>query len=1252
MFVEQLNAARLFGGSFFGGLGSGSGFGGGLCLGGSLGGGELGLLLGYFLSLGFVLGFLSLETLLGGGGGSCCRLGLDGCQFGIFLSLPGVEATFGFGLIESAFLNTAIEVVHQKHAFCGKNGAYGVGGLCADCHPIQSPFEVKSNCSRISVRIIGTYPFNKSTISWCPAIGDDNWIERIVFTTMTLQSDFCCHLLCLFGFVLFCAAKLQFYFCSTKYRRPNLAKIPLKTAKKGRETTSCGHHIKLAAPTITILQFFAYLCGMNEEALSRMMLKDTSFQALMQHRVFNVLLIASRYDAFMMEEDGRVEEQLYNEYVALNLSSPPRVTRVSTMAEAVECIKAKPFDLIIAMPGGDISETFAGASDLKAVCPSVPVVVLTPFSKEVSRRLEDQDMSNVDFVFSWLGNMDLLLAIIKLLEDRLNADDITNVGVQMILLVEDSVRFYSSVLPHIYKFLLKQSLLFSTEALNQHEQMLRMRGRPKVMLARDFEEAVTLYERYGSNMLGVISDVSFTREGTKDALAGIKLAKWLRERDPYLPIIIESSETENAARVAEFNGVFVDKNSKKLSVDLGEAIMDNFGFGDFTIRDPGTHEPIMTIRNLKDMQRNIFDIPADALLAHASHNDISRWLYSRALFPIADVVKRHTFESIDEAPAVKQLFFDLIVKYRKMKNRGVVAVFKKERFDHYSNFARIGQGSLGGKGRGLAFIDSIIKKNPVCDNFEGATISIPRTVVLCTDIFDEFMSSNGLYPLALSNRPDEEILQAFLTATLPASLRDDFMALFEVVDRPFAVRSSSLLEDSHYQPFAGIYSTYMVPYTDNTALRLQWLAQAVKGVYASVFYRSSKTYMAATSNVIDQEKMAVIIQEVIGENHGDYYFPTFSGVGRSLNYYPIGDEKATEGVAEIAVGLGKYIVDGGRGLRFSPAHPDHVLQTSTLDLALRDTQRYLFAMPSAKKGFSVEVDEGASLERLPVQQFAGTGALRYTVSTYDAADGILKDYEEGNGRRVVTFANVLRDKVFPLAPAIEFMLRQGQNAMQRSVEIEFAGNIYAKADAAGIKGHIYWLQIRPIIDNRSQVGDDIELIPDSRLIARSDSALGHGNIEGVRTIVYVRPSAFDSADNSTTAATIARLNDDLTAEGEPYMLIGPGRWGSSDKALGIPVRWADISGARVIAEAAVGNYRVEPSQGTHFFQNLTSMGVAYLTIDQAAGHGFCDSAWLDSLPAIYDDGKVRMVRFDEPLHIAVNGRSGNAIVEKPDLQSN
>lgn len=991
---------------------------------------------------------------------------------------------------------------------------------------------------------------------------------------------------------------------------------------------------------------------MNEEALSRMYLKETSFQALMQHRVFNVLLIASPYDAFMMEEDGRVEEQLYNEYVSLNLSSPPRVSRASTMAEALNVMAIKPFDLVIAMPGGELSETFTGAAEMKRRFPTVPFVVLTPFSKEVSRRLAMEDLSNVDYVFSWLGNMDLLLAIIKLLEDKLNVEDVSDVGVQAILLVEDSVRFYSSVLPHIYKFLLKQSKLFSTEALNQHEQMLRMRGRPKVMLARNYEEAVNLYSKYGSKMLGVISDVSFMREGVKDSKAGLRLAQYFREQDPYLPIIIESSEIANAPDVKNFGGVFIDKNSKKLPVDLGDAIMNNFGFGDFIIRDPHNLRPIMTIRNLKDLQKMIFDIPAESLLYHASRNDISRWLYSRALFPIADVVKRHRFRHIEDAPAVKQLFFDLIVKYRKMKNRGVVAVFQKDRFDHYSNFARIGQGSLGGKGRGLAFVDSIIKKNPICDNFNGLTISIPRTVVLCTDIFDEFMAENGLYPLALSDTPDEEILQAFLAARLPARVREDLVALFDVVDRPLAVRSSSLLEDSHYQPFAGIYATYMVPYSNNTEDRLKWLTDAIKGVYASVFYAASKSYMTATSNVIDQEKMAVIIQEVVGEDHNGYYFPSFSGVGRSLNYYPLGDEQPEDGVVEIAVGLGKYIVDGGRGLRFSPLHPEHTLQTSTLDLALRDTQTRFFALaPDMKENFSIQLDEGSNLVRKNIQDFAGTGALRYMVSTYDHINQFLRDCEDGRGRRVVTFANIFRDKVLPLAEALDFMLKNGQIAMQRPVEIEFAGNILVKPTPVGIKAHLYWLQIRPIIDKKNLISDEVLDRPDQELILRTTTALGNGMIEGVRTIVYVRPELFNSLNNQKTVEVIRNINARFQKEGRGYVLIGPGRWGSSDPALGIPVKWADISAARLIVEAAVKGYRVEPSQGTHFFQNLTSFGVGYFTVDPEGGQGYIDNEYLNGLEAIYEDEFVRVVEFDDPVGIAINGRSGLGTVVKPEFNA-
>lgn len=981
---------------------------------------------------------------------------------------------------------------------------------------------------------------------------------------------------------------------------------------------------------------------MNEDSLSRLYLKDTAFQNLMQRRIYNVLLIASPYDAFMMEEDGRVDEQIYFEYVALNLSSPPRITRAVNITEALATLAVKHFDLIIAMPGNDISDTFAGARRAKEICPDTPFIVLTPFSKEVSRRIRLEDLSGVDYVFSWLGNLDLLLAIIKLLEDKMNADnDITDVGVQLILLVEDSVRFYSSVLPYLYKFVLQQSKAFSTEALNDHEKMLRMRGRPKVMLARSYEEALDIYNRYSENVLGMISDVSFSREGKKDSLAGIRLAEIIHQNDPFLPIIIESSEESNRKYVGAFNGIFINKNSKKLPVDLGEAIKKNFGFGDFIIRNPKTGEEITRIHDLKGLQSKIFQIPSDALYDHARRNDISRWLYSRALFPIAEIIRRHRFDSVDDAPAARQLFFDLIVKYRRMKNRGVVAVFKRGRFDNYSNFARIGEGSLGGKGRGLAFIDSIIKKNPVCDNLDGINIAIPRTVVLCTDIFDEFMELNNLYPIALSNAPDSEILNAFLNARLPHRLVGDFLSLADTFDRPLAIRSSSLLEDSHYQPFAGIYSTYMIPRVRDNKTMLRLLGNAIKGVYASVFYADSKAYMTATSNVIDQEKMAVIIQEVVGSKHDKYYFPSFSGIGRSLNYYPINDEQTDDGVAEVAVGLGKYIVDGGLSLRFSPRHPAKVLQTSTLDLALRDTQTMMYALDMENVDNDFKVDDSFNLAHVRVNDIARTGALRLMVSTFDFRDNVIRDSDFGDGRKVVTFANILTHNAFPLAKAIEFMLTTGQNEIVRPVEIEFAGEIGDPKSAH--KGTIYWLQIRPIIDKKEFIDNSSFEVPESNVIIKSSKALGHGLTDNISRIVYVRPQLFSSTKNQAIAREIEKINRAFADRDENYILIGPGRWGSSDVNLGIPVKWPHISASRLIVEMPFGNYRIEPSQGTHFFHNLTSFGVGYFAVDPSSDD-VCKLDVLDNMNAEYESDNIRIVSFPKPLCIVLNGIKGNGIV--------
>lgn len=964
----------------------------------------------------------------------------------------------------------------------------------------------------------------------------------------------------------------------------------------------------------------------------------------MQKRVFSVLLIATPYDAFMMEEDGRVEEQVYFEYVSLNLSSPPRFTMVANYEEAFRMLTSKHFDLIMAMPGVDISETFTQAKEIKRYYPTIPIVVLTPFSKEVRRRIANEDLAGVDYVFSWLGNVDLILAIIKLMEDRMNADhDILEVGVQCILLVEDSIRFYSSLLPHLFKHLLKQSREFSTEALNDHERMLRMRGRPKVLLARDYEEAQQLFDRYGSDMLGIVSDMRFPRAGEKDPQAGLRLAAYVHERNPFIPIIIESQEKENRRLAEAMRLTFLDKESKTLPIDLGKAVDLLFGFGDFIVKDPLTGNELMRFHELKDLQMAVNNIPSEALFRHCANNDFSRWLYSRAIFPVAEALKSLRFDTMDQAPGVRKQILDAILQYRRMKNRGVVAIFRKGRFDRYSSFARIGQGSMGGKGRGLAFIDQIIKRNPAFDNLDGVSIMIPRTVVICTDIFDEFMESNSLYPIALSDAGDEEILRAFLAAKLPKSLKEDFEYLYDVIDRPLAVRSSSLLEDSHYQPFAGIYSTYMIPHLPDRDSMLRQLCNAVKGVYASVFFADSKQYMNATSNVIDQEKMAIIIQEVVGEDHGDYYYPSFSGVGRSLNYYPIGDEQAEEGVVEVAAGLGKYIVDGGLALRFSPKHPGKVLQTSTVQLALRDTQRQIYALQQTE-ATDFKTDDAFNLKKIPVAEAFKTGALKYLVSTFDLQDNMIRDSEFGTGRKLVTFANVLKQEVFPLAKAAEMMLAQGQYEMGRPVEIEFAGIISPDAVKSARKGQIYWLQMRPIVDRKEMLDDSLLDIPDSELLVKSDSALGHGLMDNVMTVVYVRSEGFDPSGNVELAQEVGDLNRLLTEAGKPYILIGPGRWGSSDHSLGIPVRWPQIAGARVIVEYAMKGYRIEPSQGTHFFQNLTSFGVGYFTVDPAAGNGFFREDYLNSLPAVYEKGPLRVVEFENALTIAINGRKGVGVV--------
>lgn len=982
--------------------------------------------------------------------------------------------------------------------------------------------------------------------------------------------------------------------------------------------------------------------------------KDVSFANLMMWRIYNVLIIANPYDAFMLEDDGRIEEKVYNEYMELGLRHPPTFTQASTIEEAEKILTTVPIDLVICMPGNADNDAFAVARKVKAQFPNISCVVLTPFSHGITRRIEHEDLSVFDYVFCWLGNTNLIISIIKLIEDKMNIqNDIDEAGVQMIMLVEDSIRFYSSILPNIYNYILAQSKNFATEALTRHETSLRMRGRPKVMLARTYEEAWQLYEKYKNNLQGVITDVRFPMKSTdsklnpvfeeKDAEAGLKLVRAIRAEDEFLPLIIESSESENRERAEAEGFLFVDKNSKKMSVDLRNLFEEYMGYGDFIFRQPGTREEVMRVRNLKDLQDNIFKIPRDSMLYHVSRNHVSRWLSARALFPIAAFLKEITWNKLQDVDQHRQIIFDAIVEYRRMKNAGVVAVFNRHRYDKYAHFARIGDGSLGGKGRGLAFLDNIIKLQPELHRFTNATVQIPKTVVLCTDIFDSFMDQNNLYQIAFSDAPDEEILAAFQRAQLPDTLIEDFFAFFDATNAPIAIRSSSLLEDSHYQPFAGIYSTYMIPLLDDKQEMLRMLAAAIKAVYASVYYRDSKAYMTATSNVIDQEKMAVILQEVVGKQHGDYFYPNISGVLRSLNYYPINDEKAEEGIASLAFGLGKYIVDGGQTLRVNPYHPGKVLQTSDKGIALRDTQTSFYAIDMHNVATHFSVDDGFNIAEREIKTAEKEGSLFALASTYDPFDDIIRPGIYEGGRKIISFAGVLEHGVFPLPELMQLAMKYGQEAMRRPIEIEFACNLNPNRT-----GEFHLLQIRPIVDAHLALDKDLSTIPDATCLLRSPMSLGQGVNEEITDVLYVKThDDFSGANNPKIALEIEAINKRYLDEGRNYILIGPGRWGSREEWLGIPVKWSHISAASLIVEVALKNYRIDPSQGTHFFQNLTSFGVGYFNINPYTDIGFFRNDLLDAMPAMEETEYIRLIRFPRPLKIMMDGKKQEGVVQLP-----
>ncbi|MEA3316425.1 MAG: PEP/pyruvate-binding domain-containing protein [Bacteroidota bacterium] len=973
---------------------------------------------------------------------------------------------------------------------------------------------------------------------------------------------------------------------------------------------------------------------------------DTSFNLLMQRRIHKILLIASSYDAFMLEEDGRIDEQIFNEYVSLNLRYPPVFVLANSAEKAFEILQEDSIDLVITMLRIGEEDTFKLANDIKSNHPEVPIVVLTHFSREVTMQLEKVDLSAIDYVFCWLGNADLLLAIIKLIEDKMNVQhDVDVVGVQTILLVEDSIRYISSYLPNIYKIIFKQSKEYMREALNEHQKMLRMRGRPKILLATNYEDALKLYEEYKYNLLGVISDMNYKRNGIKEKLAGVRLGKKVRKDDEFIPFLIQSSDMENKKYAEELNFGFIHKYSKSLSIELRNYIIKQFAFGEFKFINPKDGKVVGKANDLQELQQMIVNVSDESLEYSASRNELSKWLNARAIFPIAQLFKYIQLSDFNNLKEAREYIYHSITSYRMSKGRGVIAKFDKNSFDEYLIFSRIGDESIGGKARGLAFINAIIKKNNIFNKFKDVIITIPRTVVLSTDVFDEYMESNDLYKIGLSDIPNEEILKAFAKAKLPSRVYQDLYAFISVVKNPIAIRSSSKLEDSHYQPFAGIYSTYMIPKAEDTTLMIEMLSDAIKSVYASVYYESSKAYMTATSNVIDEEKMGIVMQEVCGTQYEDNFYPTLSGVARSINFYPIEPEKSEEGIANIAYGLGKQIVDGGVSLRFAPKHPKKILQLSTPAMAMRDSQKDFYALNLNPDNFKLSTDDGVNIVKCDLKKAEQHKSFKYAASTYDFQNDIIRDGTMYEGKKIITFANILKFNKFPLAEILETILEMGQQEMGNPIEIEFAVDLNVKK---GEKIVFNFLQIRPIVDNDQTIDIDINEIKEEDTIINCNSALGNGAIDNIYDFVYVKPETFVPSESINIASEIYKLNEKFISEKKNYVLVGPGRWGSADPSLGIPVKWAHISQARLIVESGLDDYRIDPSQGTHFFQNLTSFRVGYFTINPFINDGFYDLDYLAKFEAKFENKFIRHIRFKKPIKIQIDGKQNKGVILKSE----
>ncbi len=969
----------------------------------------------------------------------------------------------------------------------------------------------------------------------------------------------------------------------------------------------------------------------------------------MARRVRRILLICSSYDRFSLEEDGRIEKQISQEYAELELSNPPEIRRVETTAQALDLLeKGERFDLVITMYFvGEIS-VFDFSTRAKAYDPEMPIVLMSSFSREVYRKFENYDTSCIDYIFRWNNSADLLIAIIKLIEDRKNAeDDVLGSGVRAILFVEDSIRYISTYLPALYKIVLQQNASSIKDTLNEREQIQRKRSRPKLLMANNYADAVALYQKYKNNLLGVISDVGFVlKKGDKRADeksdAGVDLCKMIRADDPRMPFLMQSSQ-ENMREVARELGVgFLNKRSKILTQELEDYMEREFGFGDFVVKDPDSGEEIARARDLYEFEMVIREIQPRAFRHLSDNNYLSKWLYARGLFPLARILKPIRATDYSTFESHRDHDVKLIHDFRISQALGVVAAFNPETFNDTVWFSRFGSGSLGGKARGLAFLNHILQKYNLYDQWEDVRVSVPRTLVITTDFFDRFIAENGLTYIVNSDTSDIDILSEFVASRLPQDLMDALRIFARVSRRPLAVRSSSKLEDSYHQPFAGVYSTYMVPHVENEDQQLRLLSKAIKSVYASTFFASARGYVVSSGNVISEEKMAIVIQEVCGSVEGGLYFPTLSGVARSLNFYPVGHEKAEEGIVKLAYGLGKAVVDGEQVLRFSPRYPKHVLQTSTPDLTMSDTQKTVYTLSLRPERFRTSVDDAVNLEKLNVTECYGFPSFAKVASTWDMANMRIVDSAFPEGPKYITFAQMLKYNTVPLAQITARLLEITKDEMKCDVEIEFAAEVEPSGETV-----FSVLQVRPISVDTRYAEVNWDQVDQSGSILTSRCALGTGWVEGVQDVVYIKPPAWDVLKTYDMARDVSAINAQMQKEGLGYVLIGFGRWGTTQPSLGVPVRWSDISEAKAIVECALEHFQIDPSQGTHFFQNLTSFNVGYINVNEfARKEEGLDFAVLDALPAVSETPYVRHVRFPEPLRICIDGKSNRAMIAR------